>query len=61
VVFLSSLKCALLPKRRKEPDRRLAERLRMRQNTFLQNLSRARRFMGECLKRRGIDLSLEMS
>src|SRR5262245_2947191 len=44
-----------------EPDRRLAERLQMRPNTFLQNLSRARRFMADCLRRRRIDLSLELS
>jgi len=42
-------------------DSRLAERLGMRPNTFLQNFSRARRFLADCLRRRGIDLSLELS
>jgi RNA polymerase sigma-70 factor (ECF subfamily) len=44
-----------------EPDARLAERLRMRRNTFLQNVVRARRFLADCLRRRGIDLALELS
>lgn len=44
-----------------EPDSRLAERLGMRPNTFLQNFGRARRFLADCLRRRGIDLSLELS
>jgi RNA polymerase sigma factor (sigma-70 family) len=44
-----------------EPDERLAERLRMRHNTFLQNVTRARRFLADCLERRGIDLRLELS
>lgn len=44
-----------------EPDERLAERLRMRRNTFLQNVTRARRFLADCLRRRGIDLAVEMS
>lgn len=43
-----------------EPDERLAERLRMRRNTFLQNVTRARRFLAECLRRRGIDVALEL-
>ncbi len=42
-----------------EPDATLAERLGMRLNTFLQNVTRARRLMGECLKRRGVDLEGE--
>jgi DNA-directed RNA polymerase specialized sigma24 family protein len=44
-----------------EPDVRLAERLGMRPNTFLQNVVRARRFLADCLRKRGIDLALEMS
>jgi DNA-directed RNA polymerase specialized sigma24 family protein len=44
-----------------EPDAVLAARLGMRINTFLKNLSRARSFMAECLRRRGIDIALEMS
>ena len=31
-----------------EPDARVAERLRMRANTFLQNVVRARRFLADC-------------
>jgi DNA-directed RNA polymerase specialized sigma24 family protein len=44
-----------------EPDAVLAARLGMRINTFLKNFSRARSFMAECLRRRGIDIALEMS
>ena len=44
-----------------EADAELAERLRMRRNTFLQNITRARRLLAHCLKRRGIDLALELS
>jgi RNA polymerase sigma-70 factor (ECF subfamily) len=39
-----------------EPDAVLAERLGMRTNTFLQNLSRARRLLLDCLRRSGVDL-----
>src|SRR5262245_12978862 len=39
-----------------EPDETLAERLGMRLNTFLQNVTRARRFLLDCLKRRGVPL-----
>src|SRR5215510_2981498 len=39
-----------------EPDARLAQRVGMRPNTFLQNIARARRFMADCLRKRGIDL-----
>jgi DNA-directed RNA polymerase specialized sigma24 family protein len=42
-----------------EPDERLAAGLSMRLNTFLQNFTRARRQLADCLKRRGIDLTLE--
>ena len=44
-----------------EPDARLAEEIGMKPNTFLQNIARARRFLADCLRKRGIDLSLEMS
>jgi len=37
-----------------EPDRMLAARLDMSLNTFLQNLTRARRLLLECLERHGI-------
>jgi hypothetical protein len=32
-----------------------------RLNTFLQNIVRARRLLAECLRKRGIDLALELS
>jgi RNA polymerase sigma-70 factor (ECF subfamily) len=38
------------------PDKELAEGLRMRQNTFLQNITRARRLLAECLRRFGIEV-----
>ena len=38
-----------------ESDETLAARLSMRLNTFLQNFTRARRLLAECLRRRGID------
>jgi RNA polymerase sigma-70 factor (ECF subfamily) len=38
------------------PDRDLAERVRMRLNTFLQNIVRARKLMAECLESRGVQL-----
>ena len=37
-------------------DRVLAERLGMKLNTFLQNFTRARKLLAECLKKRGVDL-----
>lgn len=43
-----------------EPDDTLAERLGMRLNTFLQNFTRARKLLGECLEKRRVDLSTEM-
>lgn len=43
-----------------EPDETLAERLGMRLNTFLQNFTRARKLLGECLEKRRVDLSMEM-
>lgn len=44
----------------REPDKTVAERLGMRLNTFLQNVTRARKLLAECLKRAGIDLALEL-
>jgi DNA-directed RNA polymerase specialized sigma24 family protein len=44
-----------------ERDERLAERLGMRLNTFLQNITRARRFLTECLRRRGLDMAGELA
>lgn len=43
-----------------QPDQALAERLGMRLNTFLQNFTRARRFLLECLKRHGVDVEAEL-
>jgi DNA-directed RNA polymerase specialized sigma24 family protein len=39
-----------------EPDERLAARLGMRLNTFLQNFTRARRLLAECLEAHGLHL-----
>jgi RNA polymerase sigma-70 factor (ECF subfamily) len=44
-----------------EPDEVLAARLSMRPNTFLQNFTRARRLLADCLRRHGIDLQAELS
>lgn len=44
----------------RDADRVLAESLGMQTNTFLQNLSRARRLLLECLERAGIHLSEAM-
>ena len=44
-----------------EPDEMLAARLSMRVNTFLQNFTRARRLLADCLRRRGIDLESELA
>ena len=44
-----------------EPDEELAARLGMRRNTFLQNFTRARKLLAECLERRHVDLAAEMS
>jgi RNA polymerase sigma-70 factor (ECF subfamily) len=43
-----------------EPDDVLAGRLAMRLNTFLQNFTRARRLLADCLRRRGIDVQAEL-
>jgi RNA polymerase sigma-70 factor (ECF subfamily) len=39
-----------------EPDAALAAGVGMRLNTFLQNVGRARRLLGECLRRKGVAL-----
>ena len=44
-----------------ERDAVLAERVGMRLNTFLQNITRARRLIAECLRSRGIDLATELA
>jgi RNA polymerase sigma-70 factor (ECF subfamily) len=41
-----------------DPD--LAESLGMRLNTFLQNVTRARQLLAECLRRRGVILDVEL-
>ncbi|MGD8377583.1 MAG: sigma-70 family RNA polymerase sigma factor [Acidobacteriota bacterium] len=38
------------------PDRDIASGLRMKPNTFLQNIVRARRFLEDCLARNGVNL-----
>ena len=43
-----------------ESDTALASRLGMKLNTFLQNVTRARRLMGDCLKKKGVDLEAEL-
>jgi len=42
-----------------EADPVLAERLGMKPNTFLQNFTRARKLLAQCLESKGIDLGLE--
>ena len=49
---------ARLEARGGEDDLALAASLRMRLNTFLQNVSRARRSLAECLSSRGADLEI---
>jgi DNA-directed RNA polymerase specialized sigma24 family protein len=44
-----------------EPDETLAHQLSMRVNTFLQNITRARRLLAACLEARGIDLASELT
>jgi RNA polymerase sigma factor (sigma-70 family) len=39
-----------------EPDEVLAERLGMKRNTFLQNFTRARKMLAECLEGKGVAL-----
>ncbi|MDI3290735.1 sigma factor [Polyangium sp. 15x6] len=43
-----------------EPDETLAERLGMRINTFLQNFTRARKMLAECLEKHHVDLEAEL-
>lgn len=43
------------------PDEALAEGLGMRTNTFLQNITRARKLIVECLARHGVDLAAELA
>jgi RNA polymerase sigma-70 factor (ECF subfamily) len=43
-----------------EPDETLAERLGMRLNTFLQNFTRARKLLAECLAKRKVSLDMEL-
>ncbi len=42
------------------PDATLAERLGMTKNTFLQNITRARKLLADCLRAAGIDLRAEL-
>jgi RNA polymerase sigma-70 factor (ECF subfamily) len=44
-----------------EPDAVLAARVGMRPNTFLQNITRARRLLRECLRRHGVDVLAELA
>ena len=43
------------------PDPTLATAVGMKLNTFLQNITRARKLLAECLKRRGIDVETELA
>jgi DNA-directed RNA polymerase specialized sigma24 family protein len=43
-----------------DDDPVLAERVGMKLNTFLQNVTRARKLLAECLGKRGIDLNVEL-
>ncbi len=44
-----------------EADEAIATRLSMRVNTFLQNVTRARKLLAECLEGHGIDLDRELA
>lgn len=44
-----------------DPDETLAERLGMKLNTFLQNFTRARKLLAECLHKHRVDLDAEMA
>jgi RNA polymerase sigma-70 factor (ECF subfamily) len=44
-----------------ESDEALAAQLQMRLNTFLQNFTRARKLLAECLEAHGIDLDAELA
>ena len=41
------------------PDADLATSLGMKRNTFVQNISRARKLLADCLEKHGVDLALE--
>lgn len=43
------------------PDRDLAQALGMQLNTFLQNVTRARKLLGECLGKHGVDVDMELA
>lgn len=43
------------------PDRDLAQALGMQLNTFLQNVTRARKLLAECLGKHGVDVDLELA
>ncbi len=43
-----------------DDDAVLAQRLGMKLNTFLQNFTRARKLLAECLKKKGVALDLEV-
>lgn len=43
------------------PDAELADELGMKLNTFLQNFTRARRLLADCLSKHGIDVKLELA
>ena len=40
----------------REPDKVLAARAGMQTNTFLQNITRARKLLADCLRRHGVQL-----
>jgi RNA polymerase sigma-70 factor (ECF subfamily) len=44
-----------------DPDERLAERVQMKLNTFLQNVGRARKLVADCLERHGVDWKWELT
>ena len=44
-----------------EDDSQLAARVNMSLNTFLQNFTRARKFLAECLKKAGVDVDAELT
>ncbi|HWB75511.1 MAG TPA: RNA polymerase sigma factor [Nannocystaceae bacterium] len=43
------------------PDTELAEELGMKLNTFLQNFTRARKLLADCLSKHGVDVKLELT
>ena len=43
-----------------QPDRDIAEGMNMRLNTFLQNVTRAKRLLAACLEKHGVDWKAEM-